>query len=145
MFRIKGQKVNEISEKIIPAEGKFKGSSSDEQEARNKPPRKFSRQTAPNTLSAESRRLWREICKDYSFDLQALCVLKTSLESLDQYNDARRQLRREGTTVKGMNGILKEHPAAKIMRESRAGYYQGWKLLNLDLVAVGPNGRPPGS
>ena len=101
---------------------------------------------APDHLSPESKRIWREVVQEYSLDDAAgLRILRVALESFDRAQAARKAIDRDGMTTRDKAGQLKSHPLLPIERDSRAAFLAGLKALNLDIEP--PNhtiGRPPG-
>lgn len=106
---------------------------------RSKPPR------APATLSAEAKRIWRNMNAEWTFDGQALLILKVALEAYDRLQEARRILDAVGCTYTTGTGFEREHPLVKIEKEARNGFLAAWRMLNLDIEPPGETGRPPGS
>lgn len=100
----------------------------------------------PRGLSAEARKLWKDILREYSItDPAGLSILRAGLESFDRASTAKRLLDVEGAVVRDRWGQSKVHPAAGVDRDSRAAWLSALKQLNLDLEPLrdGP-GRPGG-
>lgn len=101
---------------------------------------------APAGLSAEARRLWKDIQSEYQIDdAGGLRLLRTCCEALDQMRRAEAAVKAEGATYRDRYGGLKPHPLLGTVRDSRAAMMKSMQLMNLDLEPLrsGP-GRPPG-
>lgn len=100
-------------------------------------------------LSPEAEKLRKAILGQYDFsdDPAGTAVLDSALCAWDLCRAAQEQIDLEGLTVAGDRGQTKAHPCAAILRDQRAQFFAGMKLLKLDLSAVeqghqaGP-GRP---
>mgnify|MGYP001348768264 CR=1 FL=1 len=98
-------------------------------------------QKAPKHLSAEARKIWKEILAEYSIDDAAgLRILRVALESFDRGQAARQAIDRDGLTVIDKAGQVNSHPLLPIERDSRAAFLSGLKALNLDVFP--PKNRP---
>ena len=96
--------------------------------------------TAPNYLSAKSRKLWRDIHAQYELEPEAVELLRVALENLDLADTARELLRKEGpVTADG-----RKHPALDAAKLHDGMFARFIRQLALDIVAPGPIGRPPG-
>jgi len=101
------------------------------------PPRSVA---APSYLSAKARKLWRDIHTSYELEPEAVELLRVALENLDLGDRARELLRKEGpVTAKGT-----KHPALDASKLHDGMFARFIRQLGLDIVAPGPNGRPPG-
>jgi P27 family predicted phage terminase small subunit len=102
--------------------------------------------SAPKHLSAEARKIWKEILAEYSIDDAAgLRILRVALESFDRAQAARVAIDRDGLTVIDKAGQVKSHPLLPIERDSRAAFLAGLKALSLDIEPLRDKaGRPPG-
>ena len=106
--------------------------------------KKSGRSSPPRGLSAEARKLWSEIVREYSItDPAGLSILRAGLESFDRAATAKRLLDVEGAVVVDRWNQRKVHPAAAVERDSRAAWLSALKQLNLDIEPLrdGP-GRP---
>jgi phage terminase small subunit len=99
----------------------------------------------PKHLTRESKAIWRSLNTEWELGTSELLLLKTSLEAYDRLNAARMQIDTEGPTIISPSGLIKPHPCLKIEKESRAGFLQAWRMLNLDVEPPGTVGRPPGT
>ncbi len=98
----------------------------------------------PARLSAEGRKLWRDIVAEYAIgDPAGLAILGSTCEALDRMRDAQKEIKRDGSTTLDRFGQRKVHPAVLIERDSRAAVLAGLKALNLDLEPLRDRlGRP---
>ena len=103
-------------------------------------------QKAPKHLSAEGKKIWKEILAEYSIDDAAgLRILRVALESFDRAQSARATIDKDGMTVIDKAGQVKSHPLLPIERDSRAAFLSGLKALNLDITPLQNRpGRPNG-
>jgi P27 family predicted phage terminase small subunit len=101
---------------------------------------------APNHLSKEAKKIWREIVAEYAIDdIAGLKILRVGLEAFDRAQAARVTIDREGMTVLDKFNQTKSHPLLPIERDSRAAFLSGLKALNLDIEPLNPGpGRPSG-
>lgn len=101
---------------------------------------------APNHLSKEARRIWKEILEEYDIaDAAGLHILRVALEAYDRAQAAREAIDQDGMTLKDKFGQTKPHPLLPIERDSRAAFLAGLKALNLDLEPLRDRpGRPAG-
>ena len=102
--------------------------------------------SAPKHLSAEARKIWREILAEYSIDDAAgLRILRVALEAFDRAQAAREAIDRDGMTFLDKAGQVKSHSLLPIERDSRAAFLSGLKALNLDIEPLRDRpGRPAG-
>lgn len=100
----------------------------------------------PDHLSAEAKKVWRDLLAEYQIDdVAGLRILRTALESFDRAAEARRQIDNEGLTVLDRWGQKKAHPLLAVERDNRAAFLAGLKALNLDIEPLRDRaGRPPG-
>jgi P27 family predicted phage terminase small subunit len=104
------------------------------------------RQKPPKHLSLEARRLWVSLVSEWSFNGAELEILRTALESRDRYQQARRQIDKEGLTVVSETGVVHKHPAVEVEKIARSGFLQAFKMLGLREDELPARlGRPPGS
>jgi len=65
---------------------------------------------APQTLSAEARRWWRALVREYQIvDEGGLLLLQTALEAFDEVKTCQKQIRQEGRTLSDRFGQIKPH------------------------------------
>jgi len=101
--------------------------------------------TAPQHLSAESRRLWRLFHTEYELDDRAaILLLQTALEARDRMAEAQAKIKKDGLTILDRFEQPKPHPLLVAERDSRAQMLQALKALNLDILPAGKPGRPGG-
>jgi P27 family predicted phage terminase small subunit len=102
--------------------------------------------TLPKHLSAEARKMGREIAAEYGIeDAAGLRILVSGLEAWDRATQARQAIDREGMTLTDRWGQVKTHPLCTVERDARAQFLASLKQLNLDLEPLRDKpGRPPG-
>jgi hypothetical protein len=89
------------------------------------------------TLSPEAQRLQRKIQKQWKIrDEPGISILWTAMRCWDQIHQAEEILQRDGLIVKDRFGQDRVHPAAQVLKESRAHFLQSVKALNLDLETL---------
>lgn len=100
----------------------------------------------PKGLSAEAKRLWRQLLEEYAIeDAGGLAVLATGLEAFDRLRAAQKAIAAEGMTVTDRFGQHKAHPLLTVERDARAQWLAALKALNLDLEPLNDRpGRPSG-
>jgi P27 family predicted phage terminase small subunit len=100
----------------------------------------------PKHLSAEARRLWRDILEEYEItDAAGLRYLLTACECLDAKRQAEAIVKHDGQTVTDRFGQPKPHPLLVTIRDNTAQMMLALKNLNLDLEPLrDAPGRPPG-
>ena len=97
-------------------------------------------------LSREGAKLKAAIIKEYQItDEAGLAILSTALEAYDSIHECQKVVDKEGLTVSGDRGQIKAHPLLSVIRDSRAGFLAGLKMLNLDIEPLKDLGRPAGS
>ena len=100
---------------------------------------------APKHLSAEGKRLWRDLVQEYGVtDSAGLAILAAGLEAHDRMREAQATLARDGATVKDRFGQVQVHVAVRIERDSRSAWLAALKSMNFDLEPLGNVGRPTG-
>jgi phage terminase small subunit len=97
----------------------------------------------PETLTAETRKIWGELNKRFVFEYEDMLVLKTALENYDLMMKALKELGK-GFTIKGKGGTAKGNPALRGYHIARTGFLEAWKALNLNVEPPRGVGRPPG-
>ena len=106
----------------------------------------MSTQKAPSHLTAEAKKIWREILDEYAIDDAAgLRILRVALEAFDRAQAARATIDNDGRTIKDKFDQTKPHPLLPIERDSTAPFLAGLKALNLHLEPLKDRpGRPAG-
>jgi P27 family predicted phage terminase small subunit len=100
---------------------------------------------APSNLSAEAKKMWREIQGEYQItDSGGLTILCTACEAFDRMRQAQKLIDTEGMVSADRFGQSKPHPAIVIERDSRGQMLAALKQLNLDLEPIRDRGRPVG-
>jgi len=85
---------------------------------------------SPQHLSDRSKELWNEIVGEQVRGTGALIYFQTALEALDRAEEARTQIKAEGTTTKtARSGVVHVHPLVKVERESRQLFARLWDNL----------------
>ena len=99
---------------------------------------------APKHLSKESKALWNKVVEDYTLEAHALHLLRLACESLDEAEEARLLLKKEGLTVATMHGV-KTHPAVAIRQRAKMAYISHLRALGINETKEEkrPVGRPP--
>ncbi|MEW6771851.1 MAG: P27 family phage terminase small subunit [Bacillota bacterium] len=87
----------------------------------------------PGHLSKEAKAWWRKILAEYILEDDGLIILKTTLENYDLMNTARELLARDGPTITGSTGVPRPHPALTLLKAATSGFYQGCRLLGLNI------------
>jgi phage terminase small subunit len=85
----------------------------------------------PSHLSTQARDVWRDVLTRYELEAEELETLRLALEALDRAAQARRALRRHGTTYEDRFGAPHARPEVAIERESRRDYVRLMSALNL--------------
>jgi P27 family predicted phage terminase small subunit len=85
----------------------------------------------PRHLSRESKSIWRDVLTGWLIDAPSLPLLQGGLESWDQYQVARAEVRRDGPTVRSA-GMVRVHPAVKVANDSLTQFRQCWRQLGLE-------------
>lgn len=99
--------------------------------------------TAPKHLSAAARRWWKTVTADFDFEAHHLILLQNACELWDRSQDARKQVARDGALIPDRFGSLKEHPAAKLERDSKIAFTRILRELGLDILGADEATRPP--
>lgn len=99
--------------------------------------------TAPQDLSASSRRLFRSLVLEYSIgDRGGLEILRSGLRALDQAEAAEAAIAKGGQTQTDRFGQLRAHPLLPIARDFRAQWSAALRALNLSVGEPPKVGRP---
>lgn len=100
----------------------------------------------PATLSKPARQWWEKLQSEYGIvDAGGMLVLNTAMAAFDRMEEAKRTLKREGTTFSDRFGQPRGHPSVVIERDSRAAMLQALRALHLDIEPLKQPGRPAGS
>jgi P27 family predicted phage terminase small subunit len=103
---------------------------------------KTARITAPQHLSAASRRWWLEVCREYELELHHVRLLTLAAEAWDRCQEARERIALDGPYQANRWGELRAHPAVGVERDSRLQFARLLRELALD-VAPPDDARPP--
>src|SRR5687768_5906218 len=88
----------------------------------------------PPQLSAEGRKLWKDLQQEYGItDSGGLLILSAACEAFDRMRAAQKLIQGEGMTTTDRFGQSKPHPAVVIERDSRGQMLSALKQLNLDV------------
>ena len=87
---------------------------------------------APQHLSNEARRWWKQVVSSYELAEHHLRVLRLACESWDRCQGARTQLATEGVTYQDRFGAPRVHPAVAIERDSRLAFARLLRELDLE-------------
>lgn len=88
---------------------------------------------APADLSADAKRLWADITREYSIDdAVGKLLLHEALKSYDRMAQARRIVDKLGLLVKDRFGQARANPAAQVEKDARAGFLSAMKLLGIE-------------
>lgn len=100
----------------------------------------------PAALSAEAKRWWCELVKEYQIeDPGGRLLLQTALEAFDRMREGQREIAKDGAVVTDRFGQLKAHPATVVERDARAAMMTALRALNLDVEPLNDSpGRPSG-
>lgn len=86
---------------------------------------------APKHLSRDSRATWRAITSEWILGADSLPLLQGALENWDKYQQCQAQVARDGPTFKTENGMIRQHPAAKLGLDYFAAYRMALRQLGL--------------
>ena len=98
---------------------------------------------APKHLSSTSKKWWRQVMSDFDLESHHVLLLTSATELLDRGQDARRLVEAEGAVIPDRFGAPREHPAAKLERDSKIAFTRILRELGLDVVEAGEAARPP--
>ena len=87
----------------------------------------------PGHFSKEAKIWWRKILTEFVLEDDGLLILKTTLENYDMIQLAREQLAQDGPTITGPTGVPRPHPALTLLKTATSGFYQGCRLLGLNI------------
>jgi hypothetical protein len=96
------------------------------------------RPEAPRHLSREARALWRSLHERYEFEDHEEHTLRLALESLDRASQARRALKRLGTTYEDRFGAPHLRPEVSIERDARASWLRLMGALDVPAEEEAP-------
>lgn len=94
-------------------------------------------------LSAEMRRFYRRVVRDYALREHHERLLIAAAEAFDRKEAARALLAKEGLTVRSRFGEIRSHPAAAIERDSAIRFARLIRELGLSDEIAGDAVRPP--
>jgi len=98
---------------------------------------------APADLGAAGKKFWQEVMSEYALEeAHDLARLSLAAASLDDIDLGERQIKIDGMYIFDRYGGLKEHPAAKAIRDNRILFCRIIRELALDIETPGES-RPP--
>ncbi len=103
--------------------------------------------TAPKTLKAGGKRLWRDVVDGWDVAPEQYCLLENSCKSQDRIDLLSAIVEKEGPVQLNRFGMAVAHPAALLLRGEVANFSQLYRLLQLDAPSGGGGagpGRPTG-
>lgn len=88
--------------------------------------------STPSHLSADGKRMFRELHSDYAIDDAAgFALLQAACEAFDRSQQARRRIDRDGAVLTDRFGQRKAHPACAIERDARGQMISALRALKL--------------
>ena len=99
-------------------------------------------QRAPSFLSAEAKRLYRQIVTDFVLDGHHTRLLDMLCQSWDEWQTARKAIDKHGQTFIDRYGQVRERPELATIRQARNSFRQLYRELNLD-GSTEPDGHGP--
>lgn len=97
---------------------------------------------APKHLTAAARKWWRTVTTEFELESHHLHLLQAAAELWDRSQQARTVVAKEGPLTVDRFGQSREHPAAKLERDSKIAFARILRELALD-VAAPETPRPP--
>lgn len=97
---------------------------------------------APQNLSKESRKFWKEILKIYELQPHHEKNLEAACRCWDRVLEARLRVETEGAYFKDRFGQVKAHPALEIEAKNKNLFMRLIRELGLDLQSP-EDSRPP--
>lgn len=89
----------------------------------------------PAHLSAEAKRIWGQIVKQWILDDAALPTLRLGLEAFDLSQECRLKLTSSAlTTVTESTGVVRINPLAKLQLDSMSEYRSFMRALGLSPI-----------
>lgn len=90
--------------------------------------------SAPGHLSAEAKRLWRDVVRDYAVDDAAgQALLLRACEALDGLRECQQAIRKDGIVTSGSRNQPRPHPLLRYEAEYSRQMLAAFRALNLDL------------
>ncbi|MFD2053779.1 P27 family phage terminase small subunit [Mesorhizobium calcicola] len=97
----------------------------------------------PAHLTAESKRWWNEILKEYDLEGHHLRLLQAACEAWERMQAARAAIATYGLTFTDGSGSPKVRPEISIERDSKIVFARLIRELDLDCEAPAETRRPP--
>ena len=98
---------------------------------------------APKHLRDETRAWWRSVVETYDLEAHHLCLLLLCCEAWDRGQEAREQLKRDGTYYSDRFGQPRAHPAVNVERDARISFARLLRELDLDVEPPREAKHPP--
>lgn len=95
----------------------------------------------PAHLSEKMRKFYKNVCKDYEFELHHLELLQRACECFDRADQARDEIQKDGLTTVDRYGSIKPHPCVKIETDQKNCARLLLRELGLDLESSSEAGR----
>jgi phage terminase small subunit len=97
---------------------------------------------APKGLASTGKKFWKKVLSEYELpDTHDLERLAMGAKCLDELADAENRIKADGRFTVNRYGATVEHPACKMIRDSRMLFIKIVRELNLDIPV--PESRPP--
>ena len=86
----------------------------------------------PKCLKAAAKKMWNRLLEDFQIDDSAgLSLLESACICYQRAEDARKQVQREGLTIKDRFEQIRPHPCCAIERDARAAMVAALRALKL--------------
>jgi P27 family predicted phage terminase small subunit len=102
----------------------------------SKPKARDKRPAPPFHLTKGAKEKWKVIVAEWVLDAAGLMLLQGALEQWDAYQEARKILAKDGPVVRNQSGMVRQHPASLVARDSLKGFRLTLKDLGLDQAEV---------
>lgn len=98
--------------------------------------------SAPTGLKAPGKKFWQKILSEFELtDYHDLKRLEAAASCVDEIAECQVIVQSEGRFIKDRFKQIKEHPAARAIRDSKTLFCRIVRELNLDVAP--PDSRPP--
>jgi P27 family predicted phage terminase small subunit len=100
----------------------------------------------PSHLSPDGKVLFTKVTCDYQLEEHQLRLLQLACEAWDLAQEARAQIAKDGITIEGREGGIRQHPCVAVARDSSCRFAALIRQLGFDEEDVPPvMGRPTNS
>lgn len=99
---------------------------------------------APKFLNTKSKEFFREVINQYQLEDHHIKILILACECLDQIEEARIQIEKEGSYYINRFDEPRPHPALKEFKDNKIIFIRLIKQLDLEVEPKKEVGRPPG-